>query len=114
MGGGMGGMGPRAGPDDAHAMDRDARIAGIAPVLIDAVQRGLSVQEVAEMIQIPENQTAHLMQAVREGVSTRIAFLHSYKTFCSVLSHFSDDLRYRSARSAATTSWSRLQILKFL
>ena len=68
MGGGMGGMGHGAGADDVQAMAMDALQARIAPQLIEAVQRGLSVQELADMFQVPENQAAELMQVVRAGV----------------------------------------------
>ena len=70
MGGGMGNMGPGAGagPDDVQAMAMDALQARIAPQLIEAVQRGIGVQELADMFQVPENQAAELMQVVRQGV----------------------------------------------
>ena len=66
----MGGVGPGAGagPIDAQAMANDALQPLFAPQLIEAVQRGISVQELADMFQVPENQAAELMQVVREGV----------------------------------------------
>ena len=81
----MGGMGH--GADDVQAMAMDALQARIAPQLIEAVQRGISVQELANMLQVPENQAADLMQAVREGVLTLIAFLRLCKAFCFMISH---------------------------
>ena len=83
MGGGMGVVGPGAGPragagPGAHARQAaalDAFQARVAPQLIEAVQQGASVQQLAEVLQIPENQAAELMQGVQEGVLV-LALLH--------------------------------------
>lgn len=81
MGGGMGVVGPGAGAGagpgahDRQAAALDAFQARVAPQLIEAVQQGASVQQLAEMLQIPENQAAEVMQVVQEGVSV-LALLH--------------------------------------
>lgn len=119
----MGGVGHGAGADNVQAMAMNAPIeARIAPQLIDAVQRGMNVQELADVLGVPENQAAELMQGMREGVlregvSTLIAFFCPYKTFCSVMSHpkvmqqvCCIGLQYFAARS----SRPKPQILKFL
>lgn len=77
MGGGMGGMGPGAGVDDVQAMAVDnlhhgrgqfAPFGPLAPWLIEAVRGGISVRELADMLQVPEDQAAALMRVLREGV----------------------------------------------
>ena len=71
MGGGMGegmggGMGPGGGPQQmqamAHALQEE-----VGPQLIEAVQAGMTDAQLAEMLDIPPEQAAELIRAVRAG-----------------------------------------------
>lgn len=61
-------MGPGAGAGGVHAME--ALQANIPPQLIEAVQRGIDAQQLADVLQISADQAAALIQAVRDGEIT--------------------------------------------
>ena len=78
------GAGPRAGAGPgAHDRQAAAMDAFQARVAIEAVQQGACVQQLAEMLQVSENQAAELMHVVQEGVLL-LALLH--KPCCCVMS----------------------------
>ena len=58
-------MGPGAGARGAQAME--ALQADVAPQLIEAVQQGITAQQLAQMLHIPADQAAALIQTVRQG-----------------------------------------------
>ena len=66
-----GGMGAGVGGQDLQRLQAAERLqaiqAEIAPQLIEAVQGGMGNNELAGLLNIPEDQAAALVQVVREG-----------------------------------------------